>query len=196
MVHRGPREGDDRRAPPGAVRQGVGGGERSSASGAGAVGDDRVEEGGDVDTSTMMTRLEAAVEQQLLVAGAGPEVEAAGSAILAALGPAVRQMAFDLAEQAASEVAAYLPGHEVAVVLEDGEPALRVRSADDRASLAGEGLDARITLRLPPNLKELIEDAAESAGESVNTWLVKNLSSRTAARRSRAGRVMRGTIET
>ncbi len=150
-----------------------------------------------MDTSTMITRLEAAVEQQLLVAGSGPEVEAAGAAILAALGPAVRQMAFDLAEQAAAEVAAYLPGHQVDVVLEEGEPALRVRSVEgDEAPVAGEGFDARITLRLPPNLKELIEEAAGSAGESVNTWLVKNLSSRTAPRRSRAGRVMRGTIET
>jgi hypothetical protein len=149
-----------------------------------------------MDTSTMMTRLEAAVEQQLLVAGAGPEVEAAGNAILAALGPAVRQMAFDLAEQAAAEVAAHLPGHEVVVVLEEGEPALRVRSVDDEPATPGEGFDARITLRLPPNLKEMIEEAAGSAGESVNTWLVKNLSSRTAARQSRAGRTMRGMIET
>jgi hypothetical protein len=149
-----------------------------------------------MDTSTMITRLEAAVEQQLLLAGSGPEVEAAGTAILAALAPAVRQMAFDLAEQAAAEVAAYLPGHEVVVVLDDGEPALRIRSLGDEASLPGEGFDARITLRLPPNLKELIEEAAGSAGESVNTWLVKNLSARTAAPRGRTGRVMRGTIRT
>lgn len=148
-----------------------------------------------MDTSTIMTRLEAAVEQQLLVAGAGPEVEAAGTAILAALGPAVRQIAFELAEQAAAEVAAYLPGHEVVVTLEDGEPALRVRVVDEQAAVSGEDFDARITLRLPPNLKELIEEAAGSAGESVNTWVVKNLSSRT-ARRSRGGTVMRGTIET
>jgi hypothetical protein len=149
-----------------------------------------------MDTSTIMTRLEAAVEQQLLVAGAGPEVEAAGATILAALGPAVRQIAFELAEQAAAEVAAYLPGHEVVVALEDGEPALRARVVDEEAAVSGEGFDARITLRLPPNLKELIEEAAGSAGESVNTWVVKNLSSRTATRRSRSGTVMRGTIET
>lgn len=149
-----------------------------------------------MDTSTMITRLETAVEQQLLVAGAGAEVEAAGTAILAALAPAVRQMAFDLAEQAAAEVAAYLPGHEVVVVLDEGEPALRVRSIDEEGSVTGEGFDARITLRLPPNLKELIEEAAGSAGESVNTWLVKNLSARTATPRGRAGRVMRGTMQT
>jgi hypothetical protein len=149
-----------------------------------------------MDTTTIMTRLEAAVEQQLLVAGAGPDVEAAGTAILAALGPAVRQIGFELAEQAAAEVAAYLPGHEVVVVLEDGEPTLRVRAVDEETAVSGEGFDARITLRLPPNLKELIEEAAGSSGESVNTWLVKNLSSRTATRRSRSGTVMRGTIET
>jgi len=149
-----------------------------------------------MDTSAALTRLEAAVEQQMLVAGAGQDVEAAGRAILAALEPAVRQMAFDLAEQAAVEVAAQVPGFEVVVVLEDGEPALRARPSDEPVSIAGEGLDARITLRLPDRLKELIEEAAGSSGESVNTWLVKTVSSKAERRRGRSGRVVRGTIET
>jgi hypothetical protein len=149
-----------------------------------------------MDTSSVMTRLEAAVEQQMLVGGAGPDVEAAGEVILAALEPAVRRMAFDLAEQAAAEVAAQLPGSEVDVVLDDGEPTLRVRPGDDDPPATGEGLDARITLRLPDSLKELVEDAAGSSGESVNTWLVKTISTKAGRRRSRSGRVVRGTIET
>ena len=39
-----------------------------------------------------------------------------------------------------------------------------------------EDLDARITLRVPPSLKSLVEDAAETAGASVNTWVLDALS--------------------
>ena len=37
-------------------------------------------------------------------------------------------------------------------------------------------LDARITLRLPSNLKQLIEEAADIGGDSVNAYVVKTLS--------------------
>ncbi|MBI5156828.1 MAG: DUF1778 domain-containing protein [Acidimicrobiia bacterium] len=131
-----------------------------------------------------------------MVAGGDPEVETAARAILSALGPAVRQLAFDLAEQAAAEVAAQLPGHHVDVVLSAGEPTLRVRSESGAtSSTPGESLDARITLRLPPTLKELIETAAEAKGESVNTWLVKTVSTSADEGRRRNRRVT-GTIET
>ena len=48
-----------------------------------------------------------------------------------------------------------------------------------------EELDARITLRLTPTLKQLVEEAAQVAGESVNAWVVEALGKR--ARRTRAG---------
>jgi hypothetical protein len=150
-----------------------------------------------MDTTPMMTRLEAAIEQQVLVAGGGADVETAAGAMLTALGPALRQAAFELAEQAAAEVAAQLPDQAVDVVLDDGEPTLRVRSeAAEAPPVAGENLDARITVRLPPHLKELVEESARSAGESVNTWLIRTMSSQTGRRRGRAGRTVRGTIET
>ena len=41
-----------------------------------------------------------------------------------------------------------------------------------------EDFDARITLRLPPSLKDLIEDAAGMTGESVNAWVVEALGKR------------------
>lgn len=149
-----------------------------------------------MDTTSLMTRLQGVVEQQVLVAGGDPEVEAAARALVAALEPAVRQLAFDLAEQAAAEVGSQLPGHDVEVVLVSGEPALRVRSAETvEPAAAGESLDARITFRLPPTLKELIEYAADERGESVNSWLVKTVS--TQARGSgRKSRRMTGSIET
>ena len=150
-----------------------------------------------MDTTMATTRLEGAIQQQVVVAGGDPEVESAARAIIAALGPAVRQLAFDLAEQAAAEVAAQLSSHQIDVVLVGGEPTLRVRSNDSggAAQQSGESLDARITLRLPPTLKELIETAAEARGESVNTWLVKTVST-TAADGRRRNRRVTGTIET
>ena len=146
-----------------------------------------------MDTGLAMTRIEAAVERQVLLAGGDPGVEAAASALLAALEPAIEAIALDLAGQAAAEVAAQLDGHEVEVVLADGEPTLRVRTIEAEAP-AAETLDARITLRLPPELKSLVEESARDRGESVNTWLIKTLSSRSARRRS--GRTVEGTIET
>jgi hypothetical protein len=150
-----------------------------------------------MDTSIAMTRLAAAIEQQVVLAGADPETEELARAMLTAAEPAIRQIAFDLAEQAAVEVASQLAGYEVDVVLSEGEPGLRVRSAsEDSASAASESLDARITLRLPPSLKEIVESAAEERGESVNTWLVKALSSKAQATRKVSGRRITGTIET
>jgi hypothetical protein len=149
-----------------------------------------------MDTTSLMTRLKGAVEQQILVAGGDAEIEAAARSLVAALEPAVRQLAYDLAEQAAAEVASQLPGYEIDVVLAGGEPALRVRGADTADSaVAGESLDARITFRLPPTLKELIEYAADEKGESVNSWLVKTVSTQ-AGGSSRRSRRMTGSIDT
>jgi hypothetical protein len=85
----------------------------------------------------------------------------------------------DLAEQAACEVRAQLSDRAVDVVLVDGDPSLRIADATAPADpLSSEELDARITLRINPSLKRLIEDAAESAGASVNSWVLDSLSRR------------------
>ncbi len=93
--------------------------------------------------------------------------------------PALHVAAMEIAEQAAAEVRAQLPDHTVDVVLTDGDPALRVgespRATDSRQA---EDLDARITLRLTPTLKQLIEDAAQTNGDSVNAWVVDALGKR------------------
>ena len=147
-----------------------------------------------MDTTMAMARLQGAIEQQVLVAGGDPEVEAASRALLSALEPAVRQLAYDLAEQAAAEVSGQLGGYDVDVVLASGEPSIRVRARDSVEAPAGESLDARITLRLPPTLKELIESAAEERGESLNSWLVKTISIKADTRAK--SRMIQGTIET
>lgn len=150
-----------------------------------------------MDTTLAITRFQATLEQQVLLAGSDPAVEAAGRALLGAAVPAVRGLVFDLAEQAAAEVRAQLPGHAVDLVLEGGEPALRVRAEDAArtAAPADEAADARVTLRLSPRLKELLEEAASYTGESLNSWLVRTLSVQTGRRHPR-GRRVEGTIET
>jgi hypothetical protein len=149
-----------------------------------------------MDTSIAMTRLEAAIERHVLVAGGDSEMEAMAGTLLATLEPAMHQIALDLAEQAAAEVSAQLASHDIDVVLSEGEPVLRVRSAGEGAEASTESLDARITLRLPPTLKERVEGAADDVGESVNSWLVKTLAAQAQERGRRGGRRISGTIET
>ncbi|MBN2113498.1 MAG: toxin-antitoxin system HicB family antitoxin [Acidimicrobiia bacterium] len=150
-----------------------------------------------MDTTVAITRFQAALEQQVLLAGGDQAVEAAGRALLTAAAPAVRGLALDLVEQAAAEVRAQLPGQRVEVVLEEGEPVLRVRAEEPEggAPAADEAADARVTLRLSPRLKEALEEAAAYSGESLNSWLVKTLSTR-GGRRHPRGQRLEGTIET
>ncbi|MEX2324064.1 MAG: hypothetical protein WEA29_09885 [Acidimicrobiia bacterium] len=150
-----------------------------------------------MDTASLVTKLQGAIDHQVVVAGGDPDVEAAARALMAALEPVVRQLAFELAEQAADEVSSQLPGYDVDVVLSGGEPALRVRAAEGaEPASSGESLDARITFRLPPTLKELIEYAADERGESVNSWLVKTVSVQADGSRRGRSRRMTGSIET
>ncbi len=149
-----------------------------------------------VDSKAALTRFEAAVTNQVALAGGDPAVEAAARALRAALRPAARQLALELLEQCAAEVDAQLPYHGVEVVLRGGEPALDVRTGEQRERRpAGEEYGARITLRLPPSLKSAIEEAARTAGESVNSYLVGQLS-RSTARPERSGRRMKGKVRT
>jgi hypothetical protein len=143
----------------------------------------------------VLTALEAAVSTQLAVAGADSTMEAAASQLLAALEPALKQVGMELAQQAAEEVGAQLGDRTVDVVLVDGEPQLRVSQPShvDSWSLE-EDFDARITLRLPPSLKGIVESAADETGDSVNTWVVKTLTS--GARKStKVGRAVRGSFD-
>jgi hypothetical protein len=149
----------------------------------------------DMDTHSVTARLDAALAQQITLAGGDPAVEAAGATLRAALAPAARQMALELAEQAATEIAAQLGDHDVEVVLRDGEPALAVRQTRGQEPSVDEDLEARITLRLPPSVKARVEEAAGTMGDSVNTWVVKTLSAK-ATRPSGPGRRVSGTVRT
>lgn len=149
-----------------------------------------------VDSKAALTRFEAAVTNQVALAGGDPAVESAARALREALRPAARQLVVELIEQAATEVDAQLPYQRVEVVLRGGELTLEVRTRDEgERRPAGEEYGARITLRLPPSLKSAIEEAARSTGESVNSYLVSDLS-RLISRSGRVGQRMKGTVRT
>jgi Protein of unknown function (DUF1778) len=126
--------------------------------------------------------MEAAVQAQLRVAD--PELAALGSELLEVLRPAIRLTLMEVVEMAAQEVNGQLAGQRVEIQLVDGEPELTVRP--DQSTIppppppSGEPIDAeaRITLRLPGYLKDLIAEAAEGAGDSVNAFVVDALRSK------------------
>jgi hypothetical protein len=139
-----------------------------------------------VQVRPVITTVQAALLNQAALAGDDPAVELAAQQLVDALTPVLQAAAFELAEQAAGEVRAQIPEHAVDVVLEGGDPVLRVGDARPAGEhrQPSEDLDARITLRLTPTLKQLIEDAAQSAGDSVNSWVVDTLGKRARSRGS------------
>lgn len=133
--------------------------------------------------SHAISGLEAAVETQLRVAG--PEAAELGSQLMAALQPAIRQSLMDVVSMAATEVSSQLPNHKIDVRIVEGDPELTV-TADavppPPPPPPGAGADedeARITVRLPGYLKDLIAEAASTEGDSVNTFVVDTLKTKT-----------------
>lgn len=117
----------------------------------------------------------------------GEDVRALADRLLQPLDAAVRLTLLEALSTAAEEISADLAPGAVDVRLRggaatfavtpppQGEPAEGTGPVDVRLPSA-EGDDAamvRINLRLPGNLKALIEDAAASGGLSVNAWIVR-----------------------
>ena len=103
----------------------------------------------------IINAVQAALAGQGSLAGGDVAVEEALDHLVAALGPAIRQAAMDLAEQAAVEVRAQLPDRTVDLVLSDGDPSLRIAEAVvPTEPNSSEELDARITLRVAPSLQD------------------------------------------
>jgi hypothetical protein len=142
-------------------------------------------------------RMESAVESQIRLGG--PEVAGIGSELLEVLRPAIRQTLLDVVEMAAQEVNGQLVGQRVDIRLVDGDPELTVRRDDSiTAPPMPESSDtmnaeARITLRLPGYLKDLITDAAGGAGDSVNSFVVDALKMKAQERSTSAS--VRRTID-
>lgn len=150
-----------------------------------------------MDTTSALSRFEATLAEQLTLVD-DPAVETAARALSASLRPAARELALELAQQAAEEIGAQLPDRKVQVVLEGPEPTLVIREGGEEAGApppTEEGYEARLTLRLPGSVKERIEQAADRAGDSVNRWVVDALSS-SARPSARTGRRVQGRVRT
>jgi uncharacterized protein (DUF1778 family) len=149
-----------------------------------------------MDIDSVVAEFKTMLYGQLRLAGEDPSVEAAGEAILSALEPALKQAASTLAEQAAVEVGSQLPDHAVDVVLASGQPTLVVRPTSDVITVNTDDLGARITVRLPEELKDDLEIAASDLGDSVNTFVVRALAGNAKRSKASSRSVFKGTIDT
>ena len=149
-----------------------------------------------MDIDSVVAEFKTMIYSQLALAGDDPSVDAAGEAILSALQPALKQAASVLAEQAAIEVGAQLPDHAVDVVLSAGQPTLIVRSTSGVITVNTDDLGARLTVRLPEELKDELDAAASDTGESVNTFVVRALAGKARRTKTSSRAVFEGTIET
>lgn len=103
----------------------------------------------------------------------GPELESAVSRLIPTLAPVLRTRLLEALTEIAGEFKEQLPGAHLEarvqgdeielVYIEDGS-VIRENPSD---------LNARITLRLPEDLKSRIESAATKEGISLNSWLLK-----------------------
>jgi hypothetical protein len=116
----------------------------------------------------------------------GEDARALTDRLLPSLAAAVRLTLLEALSAAAEEISAELDPGSVDVRLRGGTAEFAVTPPPAPAAAAGtpgdvrlplaEGDDAamvRINLRLPANLKALIEDAAAASGLSVNAWIVR-----------------------
>src|SRR6185312_3272770 len=118
----------------------------------------------------------------------GEDARALAGRLLPPLDAAVRLTLLEALSAAAEEISAELAPGSVDVRLRGGTAAFVVTPPAPAAPAANatapvevrlpvaEGDDAamvRINLRLPANLKALIEDAAAAGGLSVNAWIVR-----------------------
>jgi hypothetical protein len=135
----------------------------------------------------------------------GEDARALAGRLLPSLDAAVRLTLLEALSGAAEEISAELAPGSVDVRLRGGTAAFVVTPppapaapADDAGAgpaevrlPVAEGDDAamvRINLRLPANLKALIEDAAASGGLSVNAWIVRAAAAGLASEGRRAPR--------
>lgn len=122
------------------------------------------------------------------------EVREAGTRLATALEDGLRVALIDVLTSVADEVSTQLDdahvevrmgAHPEVVVIRDEEPTDRHAAPED--------LTARLTLRLPPDLKDRINERADEAGVSVNAWVVQALDRVTSRpRRDPGGRRLRG----
>jgi HicB family len=142
-------------------------------------------------------RFTSALERDLAaVAAVGDdETAAAAERLIQALRGSAGMRLLETLGEAALEISAQLPEGHVEVRLAGSDPELVYvggAPAEPPAVSAEDGLTARITLRLPDNLKRELEAAASREGVSLNTWLIRALSRSTAPPVRRSGNRLTG----
>ncbi|RVW06349.1 ribbon-helix-helix protein, CopG family [Rhodococcus spongiicola] len=132
----------------------------------------------------------AAIRRDLAIAAeaGGDDARALAERLTAPLEPALRLALLGVLSDAAAEISRELAPRSVDLLLREHEPTFFVsppapESASDSprgadlppapTSLVDDGPMTRINLRLPQPLKDRVEEAAEAAGVSVNSWLVR-----------------------
>ena len=129
------------------------------------------------------------------LAGVGDaEVRGAAERLSAALDSAVTVRLLELFAQLAVDLTEQLGGQRVEVRLVGGEPELVIVTDEPSGEVDDDDeQSARVSLRLPPSLKERIDAAADLDGVSTNTWIVRSLSRATTTTRTiSTGRRLRG----
>jgi len=130
------------------------------------------------------------------VAELGDETTAsAAGRLVVTLQASVGLRLLDALSEAALELNDKLPSGHIEVRLTGQDPELVYVSDEPEApaAAADEAHTARITLRLPDNLKGEVEKAAAREGVSVNTWIVRALSrSSTSAPTQQSGNRLTG----
>ena len=119
----------------------------------------------------------------------GPETAAVAERLLIALDPAVRMVLLEVLAEAAGAITAQLDNESVDVRLAGREPEFVVTTLAGTSTtlmppvpprppeppLPDDGNQARITVRLPDNLKSQAESLALDLSQSLNTWIVETI---------------------
>ena len=124
-----------------------------------------------MEMSTFIERLSADLEALGKLGGA--DLEVALSRLTPTLEPVLRTRLLEAMTTLAHEVGDQLPGGRLEARLHGDEISLVYLQDESATRETPSELNARITLRLPEDLKSRIEKAATNEGISLNSWLLK-----------------------
>jgi HicB family len=103
----------------------------------------------------------------------GPDLDSAVSRLIPTLEPVLRTRLMEVMATLANEVKDQLPSGRLEARINGEEVELVYLQNESVSREIPSELNARITLRLPEDLKSRIEKAATKEGISLNSWLLK-----------------------
>jgi predicted HicB family RNase H-like nuclease len=134
---------------------------------------------------------------QTLARLGGDDLAAAGSRLGDAIEPALRGRLFEALNQLVAEANEEVSNLRLELRLSGDEVSLvRTQESTENVEAPSE-MKARFALRLPEDLKALIDEHADRLGASTNAWIVRTLSKELGdsapARSQQSGRTLRGS---